>query len=93
MIVIGLRGLQIEKHAQEVMAYCGQLAKDFARFREDFDVVGKHIGNAQGQVRRRAAAARPVRDAARAGRRTKTPSSSGHGAIQVGEQLRAIDAA
>jgi DNA recombination protein RmuC len=47
MIVIGLRGLQIEKHAEEVMAYCGQLAKDFARFREDFDVVGKHIGNAQ----------------------------------------------
>jgi DNA recombination protein RmuC len=47
MIVIGLRGLQIEQHAQEVMAYCGQLAKDFSRFRDDFDVVGKHIGNAQ----------------------------------------------
>jgi DNA recombination protein RmuC len=49
MIVIGLRGLQIEQHAQEVMAYCGQLAKDFARFKDDFDVVGKHIGNAQGR--------------------------------------------
>ena len=47
MIVLGLRGLQIEKHAQDVMAYCGQLAKDFSRFKEDFDVVGKHIGNAQ----------------------------------------------
>ena len=49
MIVIGLRGLQIEQHAEEVMAYCGQLAKDFSRFKEDFEVVGKHIGNAQGR--------------------------------------------
>jgi DNA recombination protein RmuC len=49
MIVIGLRGLQIEQHAHEVMAYCGQLAKDFSRFKEDFEVVGKHIGNAQGR--------------------------------------------
>ena len=49
MIVMGLRGLQIERHAQEVMAYCGQLAKDFSRFKTDFDVIGKHIGNAQGK--------------------------------------------
>jgi DNA recombination protein RmuC len=46
IIVLGLRGLQIEQHAQDVMAYCAQLAKDFGRFRADFDVVGKHIGNA-----------------------------------------------
>src|ERR671936_1188463 len=46
IIVLGLRGLQIERHAQEVMAYTAQLAKDFGRFRQDFDVVGKHIGNA-----------------------------------------------
>ena len=47
IIVLGLRGLQIERHAQDVMAYCAQLAKDFGRFRDDFNVVGKHIGNAQ----------------------------------------------
>jgi len=46
IIVLGLRGLQIERHAQDVMAYCAQLAKDFDRFRDDFNVVGKHIGNA-----------------------------------------------
>src|SRR5919199_527045 len=46
IIVLGLRGLQIERHAQEVVAYCAQLGKDFGRFRQDFDVVGKHIGNA-----------------------------------------------
>jgi DNA anti-recombination protein RmuC len=29
------------------MAYCAQLQKDFGRFKEDFDLVGKHLGNAQ----------------------------------------------
>ena len=47
VITLGPKGLQIEQHAQEVMAYCGQLARDFERFRGDFDVVGKHISNAQ----------------------------------------------
>jgi DNA recombination protein RmuC len=47
VIVLGLRGLQIEQHAQEVMAYTAQLGKDFERFRADFDVIGKHLGNAQ----------------------------------------------
>lgn len=47
MIVLGLKGLQIEQHAQEVMVYCAQLQKDFGRFREDFDLVGKHLGNAR----------------------------------------------
>ncbi|MDQ2982702.1 MAG: DNA recombination protein RmuC [Actinomycetota bacterium] len=47
MIVLGLKGLQIEQHAQEVMVYCAQLQKDFGKFRDDFDLVGKHLGNAQ----------------------------------------------
>jgi DNA recombination protein RmuC len=47
VITLGLKGLQIEQHATEVMAYCGQLAHDFERFRGDFEVVGKHIQNAQ----------------------------------------------
>src|SRR5919199_827033 len=47
VVLLGLKGLQIEQHAQEVMAYCAQLQKDFGRFREDFDLVGKHLGNAQ----------------------------------------------
>jgi DNA recombination protein RmuC len=47
MIVLGLKGLQIEQHAQEVMAYCAQLQKDFGRFKEDFDLVGTHLGRAQ----------------------------------------------
>lgn len=47
VIALGLKGLQIEERAQEVMAYCGQLQRDFASFRDDFEVVGKHLGNAQ----------------------------------------------
>jgi DNA recombination protein RmuC len=47
VITLGLKGMQIEQHAQEVMAYCGQLGQDFERFRTDFEVVGKHLQNAQ----------------------------------------------
>src|SRR3954466_8747690 len=47
VVVLGLKGLQIEQHAHEVMAYCAQLQKDFERFKEDFDLIGKHLGNAQ----------------------------------------------
>jgi DNA recombination protein RmuC len=47
VIVIGLKGLQIEQHAQDVMAYCAGLAKDFEGFRDKFETLGKHLGNAQ----------------------------------------------
>jgi DNA recombination protein RmuC len=47
VIVLGLKGLQIEQHAHEVMAYCAQLQRDFGRFKEDFELVGTHIGRAQ----------------------------------------------
>jgi DNA recombination protein RmuC len=47
VLVQGLKGLQIEEHAREVMGYVADLNRDFARFKADFDVVGKHLGNAQ----------------------------------------------
>jgi DNA recombination protein RmuC len=47
VITLGLKGLQIEQHAQDVMAYCAGMAKDFDRFRAEFDTLGKHLGNAQ----------------------------------------------
>jgi DNA recombination protein RmuC len=47
VIALGLKGLQIEQHAHEVMAYCAQLQKDFGRFKDDFDLVGTHLGRAQ----------------------------------------------
>ena len=47
VITLGLKGLQIEQHAQDVMSYCAGMAKDFDRFRAEFDTLGKHLGNAQ----------------------------------------------
>ena len=92
MIVIGLRGLQIEQHAQEVMAYCGQLAKEFSRFKDDFEVVGKHIGNAQGRYGE--AQRRLERFEARLEQAVDEDALEQRaGALEPGEQLRAIDAA
>ena len=47
VIALGLRGMQIEQHAHEVMAYVAELQRDFERFTDDFDKVGTHIGHAQ----------------------------------------------
>jgi DNA recombination protein RmuC len=46
-IVLGLKGLRIESRAQEVLQQLGRLAGDLDRLREDFRLVGKHLGNAQ----------------------------------------------
>ena len=47
VIALGLRGMQIEQHAHEVMAYVAELQRDFTRFADDFDKVGTHIQHAQ----------------------------------------------
>jgi DNA recombination protein RmuC len=47
LIVLGMRSMQVEERAHEVMAYVAGLGGDFARFKEDFDLVGKHLGHAQ----------------------------------------------
>jgi DNA recombination protein RmuC len=47
VLVLGFRGMQIEQHAREVMTYVADLNRDFDRFKTDFDLVGKHLGNAQ----------------------------------------------
>ena len=45
-IVFGLRGLQIEKRAEEILSHLGRLQGDFGKFRDDFDTVGTHLKNA-----------------------------------------------
>lgn len=47
VIALGLRGMQIEERAHEVMAYVAELQRDFDRFSDDFDKIGTHIGHAQ----------------------------------------------
>jgi DNA recombination protein RmuC len=46
-IVLGLRGMKIEDRAKEVLQYLSRLQGDFARFREEFSVMGRHLGHAQ----------------------------------------------
>jgi DNA recombination protein RmuC len=47
VIALGLRGMQIEQRAHEVMAYVAEVGKDFERFVDDFDTIGTHLGHAQ----------------------------------------------
>ena len=47
VIALGLRGMQIEQHAHEVMAYVADLQRDFDRFTDDFEKIGTHLGHAQ----------------------------------------------
>jgi DNA recombination protein RmuC len=46
-IVLGLKGMKIEERAKEVMQYLGRLEGDFGRFKDEFTLVGKHLGHAQ----------------------------------------------
>ena len=44
-ILLGLRGFQIEKHAQKVIDDLANLQKDFIKFNDDFNRMGKHLSN------------------------------------------------
>ncbi|MCX5715279.1 MAG: DNA recombination protein RmuC [Candidatus Omnitrophica bacterium] len=48
VIVLGLKGMAIEKETHEILARMSQLKGDFDRFYEDFAKVGKHLGNSRG---------------------------------------------
>jgi len=46
-VAFGLRCLSIEKSAEKVLDFCGQLQQDMRRFSDEYDVLGKHLGNAR----------------------------------------------
>lgn len=46
-IVLGLKGMRIEDRAKEMIGYLSRLQGDFGKFREEFVVLGKHLGHAQ----------------------------------------------
>lgn len=46
-ILFGLKCLQIEKSAEAILGFCGQLQQDVARFSEEYETLGKHLGNAK----------------------------------------------
>jgi DNA recombination protein RmuC len=47
VIVYGLKGMQIEKSAQEIFRALDRLRGDLGRFRGDFQVLGTHLTNAK----------------------------------------------
>ncbi len=47
VIVLGLRGLQIERGAQEIQARLSRLRGDLEKFTESFEVLGRHLTNAR----------------------------------------------
>ena len=44
-VMYGLQGMRIEKRAKEMFVELERLSREFGKFREDFEVLGKHIGN------------------------------------------------
>jgi DNA recombination protein RmuC len=93
VITLGLKGLQIEQHAQDVMSYCAGLANDFGRFRGEFETLGKHLGNAQtkyGEADRRLGALERELDRATDWGEAVEP---GETAVELAELPRAADAA
>lgn len=46
-IVLGLKGMTIEQRAKEIIQCLSRLQGDFTRLRDEFDVLGKHLGHAQ----------------------------------------------
>jgi DNA recombination protein RmuC len=48
-IVMGLHGLQIEEQAAQIRQNLGKLAGSFSAFTENWEILGKHLRNAQGQ--------------------------------------------
>jgi DNA recombination protein RmuC len=56
VIVLGLRGLEIERGAREIQGRLARLRGDVDRFRDAFDVIGKHLTNARNKYDEAAAA-------------------------------------
>lgn len=48
VIVLGLRGLKVQEHAQHMMVDLQRIEGDLGRLREDYSVLGKHLKNAGG---------------------------------------------
>ena len=47
-ILLGLKGMRVEQRAREILGHLDRLSGDLQRFREDFRLIGRHLGNASG---------------------------------------------
>ena len=88
VISLGLKGMQIEKRAHEVMAYVAQLQGDFDRFRDDFRSSASTSRQRPVQVRGRREAAGSLRH------QLERAAETEEAEVQMAEELpRALDAA
>lgn len=46
-VLFGLKGMQIEKRAQEMFAHLERLSQEFEKFNREFEVLGSHLSNAR----------------------------------------------
>jgi DNA recombination protein RmuC len=46
-ILYGLKCFQIEEDAQRILDFCARLQQDMERFATEYEVLGKHLGNAR----------------------------------------------
>ncbi|HXN06230.1 MAG TPA: DNA recombination protein RmuC [Nitrospiria bacterium] len=46
-ILLGLKGLHIEKSSREILESLSRMRGDFDRFFEEFEILGKHLNNAK----------------------------------------------
>ncbi|MEK7544716.1 MAG: DNA recombination protein RmuC [Patescibacteria group bacterium] len=51
-LLIGLRGMQVEKSAQDILKQLSQLKGDFKRFSESYSLVGSHLGHTVGSFQK-----------------------------------------
>ena len=49
VILLGLKGMTLEKNAHDILSGISRLEGDLKRFREDFEIMGRHIKDAQGR--------------------------------------------
>ena len=48
ILLLGFKGLQVEKHAETILSNITHLQRYIGQFETEFEKLGKHLGNAQG---------------------------------------------
>ena len=46
VICLGLKGMKVEENAKEILKHLSTLSNDVHKFKEDFNLLGSHLGNA-----------------------------------------------
>jgi len=93
VVILGFKGLQIEAHAREVMAYTAQLGRDFGRFKEDFELVGTHLGRAQSKYSEAERRLGRFESKLERAADSQLPEGSAEEAVALQELPQALDAA